>query len=277
MSAIIVVPVYKQIPSEFEIISFKRCLRVFSNREICMVYPVGLDLSFYIELSNRKGVKLKTESFSALFFSNIESYNRLMMDMSFYNRFKIFDYILIYQLDAYAFDDQLDEWIAKGYDYIGAPWFDGYKNKEEKANLWAVGNGGFSLRNVQSFIKVLENKKPIKTIELLKLDYSKTEYKGVKKILVPFLILNRRLGYKNSIEYWKTQCGINEDFFWTIYLDKLGIGFKKPSPEEAAFFAFEQSPGYLFVKNCSRLPFGCHAWQKYEYETFWKNIILDEE
>ena len=30
--------------------------------------------------------------------------------------------MLIYQLDAYVFKDELLNWANKGYDYIGAPW-----------------------------------------------------------------------------------------------------------------------------------------------------------
>ena len=44
-------------------------------------------------------------------------------------------------------------------------------------------------------------------------------------------------------------------------------------PEEAIAFSFELSPSYLYKLNGNYLPFGCHAWYKYEYENFWKQHI----
>lgn len=45
-----------------------------------------------------------------------------------------------------------------------------------------------------------------------------------------------------------------------------------PSCEEAADFSFEANPSYLF-SIIGKLPFGCHAFEKYEYEEFWKKYI----
>ena len=47
-----------------------------------------------------------------------------------------------------------------------------------------------------------------------------------------------------------------------------------PTTEEAAHFAFEQSPQYLYdTITHGQLPFGCHAWRKHQYEEFWKPFI----
>jgi hypothetical protein len=277
MKTSIVIPIYKEIPSDFEIVSFKRCLVVFRNWDIYIVHPVDVDLIFYTEIAKNENVIIKSEPFSSAFFTNIESYNRLMMNLSFYKRFKTFDYMLIYQLDAYVFENRLSEWIDKGYDYIGAPWFDNYKSKEDGAELWAVGNGGLSLRKIQSFIAVLNSKKPVKSYNELKEDYNQIKFGIIKRMIIPILIILRSLGYKNKIDYWKRQCGDNEDYFWTLYLDELGLGLKRPSVIESVEFAFDQSPSYLYKLNKQRLPFGCHAWYKYEYESFWKRIIVHEE
>lgn len=42
--------------------------------------------------------------------------------------------------------------------------------------------------------------------------------------------------------------------------------------EEASHFAFEKHPSFLFSQN-GQLPFGCHAWRKYEYDEFWGKYI----
>ena len=52
------------------------------------------------------------------------AYNRLMMSEQFYRAFEGYEYILIYQLDCLVFSNALEEWCRKGYDYIGAPWFE---------------------------------------------------------------------------------------------------------------------------------------------------------
>lgn len=43
-------------------------------------------------------------------------------------------------------------------------------------------------------------------------------------------------------------------------------------PKEALEFAFERFPSEMY-KITGKLPFGCHAWEKYEYESFWKKFI----
>ena len=84
-----------------------------------------------------------------------------MLNPNFYQRFRRFEYILIYQLDAFVFSDRLEEFCRLGYDYIGAPWplGDGNKHNEELVvegnHFLTVGNGGFSLRRVQACIDAL--------------------------------------------------------------------------------------------------------------------------
>lgn len=48
---------------------------------------------------------------------------------------------------------------------------------------------------------------------------------------------------------------------------------KIPNCEEAINFSFECSPKYLYELTGDRLPFGCHAWQKHDYDVFWKNFM----
>lgn len=45
-----------------------------------------------------------------------------MLSAEFYERFLAWDYILLCQTDAFVFRDELADWCARGYDYIGAPW-----------------------------------------------------------------------------------------------------------------------------------------------------------
>lgn len=58
-------------------------------------------------------------------------------------------------------------------------------------------------------------------------------------------------------------------------MDDSNYALSKPSPREALFFALERFPKELYA-IIQRLPFGCHAWRKYEYESFWREVIGNE-
>ena len=81
----------------------------------------------------------------------MEGYNELLLSENFYTTFSAFKYILIYQPDSYVFRDELMEWCKEGYDYIGAPWLE---DNDEQIKLNGVGNGGFSLRNIEKFLYI---------------------------------------------------------------------------------------------------------------------------
>lgn len=114
----IVVPVYREQPVGYEQISIGRLKRVCLSREIVFVMPENLNGDTWTKIIPTARI----ERFDPLYFRDIAGYNRLMMSKEFYSRFISNEYILIYQLDAYLFEDKLDEWFNKGYDYVGAPW-----------------------------------------------------------------------------------------------------------------------------------------------------------
>jgi hypothetical protein len=136
--------------------------------------------------------------------------------------------------------------------------------------LFAVGNGGFSLRKVDKFKELLgsNRKKPLRNLQR----FINDNYKRLKKNpLLFFLYVLKSFGYKNNIEYLLEQ-GKNEDgFFYAC--SKYGNLLQTPPLLEALKFAFELHPDHSYILNNQQLPFGCHAWQKYEYETFWKKHI----
>ncbi|MBL4883751.1 MAG: hypothetical protein JKY95_04320 [Planctomycetaceae bacterium] len=68
---------------------------------------------------------------------------------------------------------------------------------------------------------------------------------------------------------------INEDRFWSEVVPVRFPWFQIPSPFEAVSFAFEVNPRKCFELNGSELPFGCHAWEKYDPD-FWTNFISDQ-
>ena len=264
----IVIPIYKNHPTDLERASFRQALTILSKYDICVYTYQGLDLSVYYNEASILNKDFIVEYFDKSYFSSVKGYNRLCLTVDFYKRVSAYKYMLIYQLDAWVFCDELEYWCNKGYDYVGAPWFTNWGTYEDGEELWCVGNGGFSLRNISFFIKMLSYKYPLSyTIDI------KNGFRGFVKSIV------KLTGFHNTVSSLIKCCNeyINEDFFLT---NTLGSISRKsifhpilPPPLEAARFSFEASPSYLYKLVGRKLPFGCHAFEKYEYETFYKNYI----
>ena len=112
-----VVPAYRHL-SDDEKISMRQCVDVLGGHDIIVIHPERLDLTE--DLQSWQSVVVK--ALCNEWFDGVKGYNSMLLSTEFYDLFSAYDYILIYQLDAYVFRNELDEWVAKGYDYIGAPW-----------------------------------------------------------------------------------------------------------------------------------------------------------
>ncbi len=263
-SVAIVIPIYKSHITEFEKISLKQCNTILKDYPIIFVGPSELDYSDYFSIIP----SAKTEFFISSYFESIKTYNRLMLSLNFYERFSQYKYILISQTDAFVFRDELNFWCDKGYDYVGAPWF---KNFNETNTLseepWGVGNGGFSLRKLKLFIDILTSDKSVNNQkEILEkyLDYSIKD----KATKFPETIF-KLAGLKDRSKEFIKNFPVNEDYFWGHYAAKINKTFKVAPMDDAIKFAFECSPSKLYEMNNKALPFGCHAWWKYDI-AFWK-------
>ena len=114
--------------------SFLQALKVFKNREIKVVIPDNIDDEYY-KSHNVEIIKVNSK-----WMESKVAYNRMSCDKNFYMLFEDYEYILVYETDAWVFEDRLDYFMDMEYDYYGAPW----PHLSDK-----VGNSGFSLRNVQ--------------------------------------------------------------------------------------------------------------------------------
>lgn len=264
MKNIVIVPVYKPELKEAELASLSQCLSILGSHEIRLTGPEGLDLSVYRTVFERFGKELVYEAFEPDYFSSVVGYNKLMLSKCFYKRFECWEYMLIYQLDAWVFRDELDAWCAKGYDYIGAPWL----KLDRKVDEQNCGNGGFSLRRIASFIALFDHKGAIWGYKGLACRH---RYRGPRHKVQ--LILKGLLGYKNRLEDFIEKGDENEDLFFAALKHKKKRPFRIPLTREAMFFSFEEAPAMLYERTGHTLPFGCHAWEKWEYETFWKRFI----
>ena len=267
---IIIIPVYKSLPNKYEETSFKQCMNILHDHPICLVTYKTLDIKYYTCLLQKFRVSFIIEYFNEYYFKNISGYNQLMISKAFYQRFESYKYMLIYQLDAYVFRDELLYWCEKNYDYVGAPWFTRHGCHEFGDTLWRVGNGGFSLRRIQFFIDLLNRKRPVYGRKAIvgKHRLTTTGF-SIKRLMLSVLYT---LGYKNNIKYFIEQNNKPEDIFYVDLLSNSLIKFNCPSPMEGIKFAFERSPQFLYKLNNRQLPFGCHAWDRYDFK-FWKKFI----
>ena len=123
-------------------------LRVYKPCEIGIAIVHGTQNADYVHslFDTWKNVMFIQETFA-----NVDrgTYSALLKRPEFYERFIDFSHILIYQTDALIYRKISDQYFQ--YDYIGAPW-----TQSNQCAKTCAGNGGFSLRNVRTMIRVCE-------------------------------------------------------------------------------------------------------------------------
>jgi len=254
----VIIPFYRDTISWSEKIALQQCEKILSAYPKIAIKPESLILPLAAGEVNF----IKVTNFADDYFDGIKGYNKLMMSELFYGSFLEYEYILIYQLDAFVFKDELNFWCSRRYDYIGAPWlrdksyrhfgkelvarfvsylharFDIQKNglPGEKQFHNRVGNGGFSLRRVRKFHE-LSIERRAKVIKYL----SRDEH-----------------------EY-------NEDMFWSVEINRTRRRLRIPSYKIGIKFSMEIYPDRALKLNNGELPFGCHAWDI--HTDFWRPIF----
>lgn len=255
---ITIIPVYKALEVN-DIIAIRQAINMTLGIDVVFIMPE----SFITDESFIDFVNIPIERFEDSFFANILGYNRLMLNVDFYRRFSDYKYMLVHQTDAFLFKPELQYWCDKDYDYIGAPWLKPHKLKKAKFHSFLlnvcpwifshqrkmqiryynnVGNGGLSLRKIETFINILESENTQSTLSI----YLANQISGI-------------------VAY-------NEDIFWGLEGPMLHNNFKKPDWHEAMYFALEKCPTYAYNLMNKQLPFGCHAPLTHEFE-FWQDYI----
>jgi Protein of unknown function (DUF5672) len=236
----VLIPIYKNQLDEDELFSVKTSLSNLHGHDIYWVAPKGLDLSYY----DQKFGVITPRFFDTCYFKDIAGYNKLLTSPFFYENFIDYEFCLICQPDAIVLKPELHMWLENSYDYIGAPWPNGYslKIKTERIPIPEgitctafVGNGGLSLRRNQACINLLNE-------------------------------------FDDVAETWRTE-GHAEDLFFG-FIPSLSEKFSVPSLMTAAHFAHDIEPQYLHKLTGGVAPFGVHAWSKYDRQ-HWMNIFLE--
>lgn len=255
----VIIPIYKVDLSILQMKVLLHNLQILDEYIIVVVCPKSLDISQLMPLFKEN--KLEIERFDDIYFQGIEGYNTLMLSSQFYSRFLDTTYILICQTDAFVFRNELALWCDKNYDYIGAPWIGSSnsfynicmrkinniirqlkgKHPRNWGHLFKVGNGGFSLRKVQSHYSIANTYKDL------------------------------ICGCVND----KVNIYHMEDVFWSMRAPMLDSSFLIPDYKEALAFSIDRKPEIAVKLNGDKLPFACHGYDKKKVDAFW-NPILDK-
>jgi len=282
VSCVVVIPIYKNVPARAECASIRQTFRVLGRHDIVFVTHRDCQLVEYERIVASEGGTLHTEFFDKGFFDSTAHYSDLCLSEEFYLRFKQYEYMLICQTDAWVFRDELDYWCSLGYDYIGAPLYFPYNKKRFTRIFYGIGNGGFSLRRIEHCLRIVRTDQHrifLKPGILAKIywysflyseDYGKTRLHRLW--LLPLAIV-KMLGFRNSISQFR-KSGCEEDAILSVWTHcAWGLSCHVPDELEAARFSFEVHPEYLYNRTGGKLPFGCHAFEKWDYESFWEKHI----
>lgn len=251
---VIVMPFHKSVPNDYERISFINNTSQLTNYPIHLLLPKGADTKHFLNLVSNINITF----FERKYFDTYPGSNLLWIDSKIYDYFREYKFILKCEFDAFVFRDELKKWLVYDYDYIGAPWIGGeqskifdyvthskykvlkklkcYLSRNILQKQMIVGNGGFSLRKVSTF-------------------------RYLSKI-IPFIMPEVRVNIPP------------EDLVWSFFVASYFPFFKIPDAELAMKFSNELEPKKCYELNGNVLPFGCHAWWKYDVE-FWKPFIED--
>lgn len=256
----IIIPNYRKKLTRDEKISVKHLNKYLNNYDKFLVLPESIP-NVSLNLS-----RLKIEHFPSYFFQSLGKYSELMNSEEFYERFNKYEYILIYQLDALVFSDKLKDWCGRGFDYIGAPLFESIIGRltHKLGEKFTGGNGGLSLRKVSSFIKVIQITK------------ESAKRQSVGPMIHKFWFLKALLERKTHGQWLDAPAKdypFNEDGFWSFEAIKYSSSFKVAPFNEALKFSIERYPRKCFELNHKQMPFGCHAWAKYE-RSFWEKYLI---
>lgn len=218
----IIIPSYKKKLARNETISLCQCRKVLGNYDRYFLVPEDMKADY---ITDEIIVRIDGKHLSSR-----KQYSDYMLSENFYSLFSSYQYILIYQLDAFVFEDRLEYFCKLDYDYIGAEWLYGLECHTEHNNLWYWGNGGFSLRKVSAFSKWIAECRDV-------VDYA--------RMLLP------------------------EDLAISIFgAETLKIAKRDVAME----FSYDMYPMECYRMNNNNLPFGCHAWTRFDVP-FWKEII----
>ncbi|TFF38821.1 DUF5672 family protein [Mucilaginibacter psychrotolerans] len=262
----VIIPVHKSAISADEAISLAACKAHLSGYHCYLLYPEGMDTKAYTAL--HAGLLLHPVNPDWL--SSIEKYNKMKVSTGFYQLFARYEYMLTYELDAFIFNDGFDAAKAFAFDYIGAPFFEGYWAARPGAKFMKGCNSGFSVRNIQACIKALQVVSGLRWQWLL-YRLSLLHSSRLRKKVNEWTNGRYEVFVTGRFAFNFANFHLNEDLIWSEVIPKLVPSFAVADPMSALGFSFEYNLDESLQLNKGALPLGCHAWAK--HLDFWSKYI----
>ena len=260
-SVAVVVPVYRPTLSDDERLALRHLEYYLPEVDKFLVMPTGL-------VFEREGYR--ETRFAPKFFDGIAGCNILRLNRDFYARFEPYEFMLVYELDAIIISSDVERFLDMGVDYLGAP-FVTYDAAGEP-HLSGVGNGGLSLRRVSAFRQLLASRTRTTTARAYYHDaYADAPMR--RKLVGLGKAAFKGLGIRNSIRREIEDSLGNEDDFLAAEATRYSPGFAIGPVDLALQFSFEREPRYCYEQAGERLPFGAHAWSRYD-RAFWEPHLL---
>lgn len=273
MKTIVVIPIYKKEMKPSEKASLIQCAKILKNYQFEIICPKGLDLSEQKEILNNYSIDFSIRFLDKKNFKDVFTYSHLLLDKNFYKLYLKYDYMLIYQLDAWVFKDELEFWVNQNYDYIGAPWFENTEDINSNI-IYRSGNGGFSLRKISAMINLLSTDYHV-VLSLKEFFIKKKKDRFISNLLSsPIMFLKWIFQPDRFTTFWQnTDMFEDQAIVWhsEFALPSFNVAFADVNYK----FSFEVFPEKLYKMNNYELPFGCHAFERYNLDFFKKNGRID--
>ena len=221
---IVVVPVYRHALTLDEETSLRHLDHYLPDVPKVLIMPAGLKY-------RRPGYSV--QEFPPAYFTDTRAYCRLCQSRAFYDRFDAFEWMLIYQCDALLLSGDIDRFLALPVDYIGAPLL--IPDLIGGPRYGGVGNGGFCLRRISAFQRVL--------------------------------------AITGDIPNVKYPADLLEDCWFSQHVPDIDPTFRFADFQTALAFSWELFPRGLAQIANGVLPLGVHAWAKYD-RAFWAPYLL---
>ncbi len=261
---VVVIPLYKADLNPYEWISLRRALVILGTHAITLLIPS----SKANRICSALATSLPQGSLDGLDFhlvddrwlASVATYNHLLLQGWFYERYIQFSHLLIVQLDAYVFRDELMNWCREPWAYIGAPIYFAGSQYGEK-NCWCIGAGGFSLRRLDDFHAAFTANPVLFLPSHLMERLAPFNWRG--KLLVFLRYLRFLLKGDNRLQQQTNELmrsiGLLEDEVFGKLLPDACPWFHVPTYADARSFAIDRHVA-VELAALGRLPFGCHAW-----------------
>lgn len=258
-SPVVVVPVHRQQPTPDEQFSLLRCGRLLGHHPIRIVHPDSLNLEPY----NNLLPTAQSLPVPATWMASIRAYNRMMINPAFYRKLDQFSHALIHEPDALVISDQLLYWCEQPFDYIGAPWFDGLQTAVPDAPIIGVGNSGFSLINIMAIRLFLDSNRRWISRMIIAQDFLRKIFRRPSRYSVNFLI--EAFGSSGLLGGAHRLVDEPCDLFLSLHASSPTPPLLRiAAPSSALRFSWEVNPARCSELCDNRLPFGIHAWAKYD-------------